>query len=1058
MRLPLVIITALLCAWTASAQVDVPALNFVSVLTNQFASPTCIAHAADGSGRLFVVEQNGVIRIVQSNSTPAQAFLNITDRVLRGSEQGLLGLAFPPGFVTNRHFYVNYIRPLDGATVISRFSVTGDANLADPNSEQIIKTIAQLSFNHKGGQLAFGPDGFLYIGMGDGGYQLPSSPLGGDPRNLAQNPRFLLGKLLRIDVESGVSPFSIPASNPFVGNTNYAPEIWALGLRNPWRFSFDRATGDLYIGDVGHDNWEEIDFQPAGSLGGQNYGWRIMEGPTNYIVPAGFTNFSQLTMPVASYHHFSVLSDGGASVIGGYVYRGPHEPRLDGKYLFGDFASGQIWGLTREGTNWLRFEVARSGFNISTFGEDDEGRLYLADYFKGRIYQIQDSRQVWKPTFSPEVSVLNSNAVIVGCASINATIHFTTTGVDPTEFDPVVPPSGIIQVSNRATNKARAFRVDLTPSQVASATFTLKVGTPTLTPPNGRITNNTVVVIATVTPGSTIFYTTNGAVPTTNSAVYSGPFRINGDTPLKAFAVANGYDDSSVVSVFYPLAIVATPVITPASAIITNGTTISVSISCSTLGAVIHYTLDGTTPDTNSLIYSEPISLSSPTTVSTRAFSSGWAPSGAASVFYGLLDFQNTIVSTVAGGAKLGLSNSVGKLAQFSSPSGVCIDRSGALYVADTGNHVIRKILLASGETSTFAGDGAADFQDGYRTNAQFAAPVSVALDSAGNLFVADDGCGVWHLRRIDTNGIVTTVLTVSGVGCSTLWQMEVDPGGTAYLGARGLGSLKISPDGAVQALTGDAGGIGIDALTNIYIAAERTVLRIKPDEAQEMFAGGGDVAFSDGPRLKSRFESAMAAAVDGATNVIISEVARIRRIGADGWVSTVAGTGIPGYRNGRGSVAQFNVATGLCVDTNGNIYVADRENHCIRKISSDSASIGIADDWQRMHFGYVGIDPNADPDHDGMSNYAEFWAGTDPLDSGSVLIIKSVSLLVDGYTQITWQSVPGKSYTVRYSSDLNTWNDLGDSVQGDGSILSSTDPTPVGQMANRIYRVFIDF
>src|SRR5207237_2403723 len=223
-----------------------------------------------------------------------------------------------------------------------------NADVADPASEQIILTIPQPYPNHNGGQLMFGPDGFLYIGIGDGGSE-------GDPQNRAQDPTSLLGKLLRIDVEGTTNGYIVPASNPFVGNPSYRPEIWALGLRNPWRFSFDRLTGDLYIGDVGETLWEEIDFQPASSCGGENYGWRIKEGNHDFNVPsAGGYDTNSLTPPIAEYGHSL-----GISVIGGFVYRGPGNSRMQGMYFYADFGSGRIWGLKHDGTNWQNRQVGQ---------------------------------------------------------------------------------------------------------------------------------------------------------------------------------------------------------------------------------------------------------------------------------------------------------------------------------------------------------------------------------------------------------------------------------------------------------------------------------------------------------------------------------------------------------------------------------------------------------------------------------------------------------------------------------------------------------------------------
>jgi len=310
---------------------------------------------ADGSGRLFVIEKSGRIRIIDNNQLLETPFLDITDRVgSNGNEQGLLGLAFHPRYQENGRFFVNYTDTSGGDTVIARFQVSSDPNVADPNSEAQLLGVDQPFANHNGGVLAFGPDAYLYAGLGDGGSQ-------GDPNGNAQNTGVLLGKILRIDVDSA-EPYAIPSDNPF-GN-----EVWAYGFRNPWRFSFDQATGDLYIGDVGQNQWEEIDFLPAGSPGGANFGWDHREGAHDYEGggPEGMID------PVAEYSH----PEGGCSVTGGYVYRGSM-PEWQGIYLYGDYCTGIIWGLIQTDGGWqtqLLFDV---DVTITSFGQDKQGEIYL---------------------------------------------------------------------------------------------------------------------------------------------------------------------------------------------------------------------------------------------------------------------------------------------------------------------------------------------------------------------------------------------------------------------------------------------------------------------------------------------------------------------------------------------------------------------------------------------------------------------------------------------------------------------------------------------------------
>lgn len=310
---------------------------------------------ADGSGRLFVIEKPGHIHILENGLLIEAPFLNIEDRVNDSSnEMGLLGLAFHPNYAQNGYFYVNYTGA-GGDTFISRFQVTDNPYLADPTSEINLLRVSQPFPNHNGGTLQFGPDGYLYAGLGDGGWR-------GDPNGNGQNTNTLLGKILRLDVDHG-EPYSIPADNPF-GN-----EIWVYGLRNPWRMSFDKLTGDLFIGDVGQNAWEEIDHVPAGSADGMNFGWNQFEGNHPY---SGNPSEAGMTFPVAEYSH----QEGGCSVTGGYVYRGSM-PEWNGIYLYGDYCTGFIWGLIKSDRGWQVQRLFDTDVRITSFGQDEAGEVYL---------------------------------------------------------------------------------------------------------------------------------------------------------------------------------------------------------------------------------------------------------------------------------------------------------------------------------------------------------------------------------------------------------------------------------------------------------------------------------------------------------------------------------------------------------------------------------------------------------------------------------------------------------------------------------------------------------
>lgn len=339
--------------------------------------PLYVTNAGDGSNRLFVLEQSGEVWIIEEGVKLDQPFLDVSELISQSalsqnySEQGLLGIAFHPEYETNGYFFINYT-DRSGGTVVARYNVSlSNPNIADATSAQIIFQIAQPFANHNGGHMDFGPDGYLYFSLGDGGSA-------NDPLGAGQNTQILLGSLLRIDV-SGELPYAIPEDNPFVGDDTSADEIWAYGLRNVWRFSFDADTGDMYIADVGQNQWEEVNFQPADFPGGANYGWNAWEATH------AFSNVSAEghVLPFAEYNH-SV----GCSVTGGYVYRGEAIPDLEAVYLFSDYCSGRVWASYRDANmQWNTSEFLSTGMQVSSFGTDESNELYIIDY-SGTLYRI----------------------------------------------------------------------------------------------------------------------------------------------------------------------------------------------------------------------------------------------------------------------------------------------------------------------------------------------------------------------------------------------------------------------------------------------------------------------------------------------------------------------------------------------------------------------------------------------------------------------------------------------------------------------------------------------
>ncbi|MCP5150994.1 MAG: PQQ-dependent sugar dehydrogenase [Chromatiales bacterium] len=370
------IVTLTVLAGTAQSAQPIGLEQVVSGLSR----PVGVRNAGDGSNRLFVVQQGGQIRIVADGQLLPSPFLDISALVSCCGERGLLGLAFHPDYAANGRFLVDYT-DTTGATVVAEYRVSStDPDAADPGSARVLLTFAQPFTNHNGGDIAFGPDGYLYIATGDGGS-------GGDPLGAGQDLTTLLGKILRIDVD-GALPYAIPPGNPFVGQPSARAEIWAYGLRNPWRIAFDRLTGDLWIADVGQNQWEEVNLEPRGIAGGRNYGWNVMEG-THCFAPSSGCDQSGLVLPVIEYDHSL-----GCSVTGGYRYRGSALPQRAGTYLFADYCSGRIWGATPgPAGSWLTEQLLDTALGITSFGEDEAGELYLTHSAggTGAVYRVANT-------------------------------------------------------------------------------------------------------------------------------------------------------------------------------------------------------------------------------------------------------------------------------------------------------------------------------------------------------------------------------------------------------------------------------------------------------------------------------------------------------------------------------------------------------------------------------------------------------------------------------------------------------------------------------------------
>ena len=427
-------------------QAVTPSAIALEPVLSGLSSPLLVTNARDGSNRLFIVEQSGRIKVLQPGASTPTVFLDIASKIVSGAERGLLGLAFHPQFSTNRRFFVDYTRLEDGATVIAEYHASAfDPNVAS-GSETVLLVIAQPFANHNGGMIEFGPDQFLYIGMGDGGSA-------NDPASRAQSIFDLLGKILRIDVDhaNGSEPYSSPADNPFFGATPGRDEIFALGFRNPWRFSFDRATGQLYAADVGQDAWEEIDIVTRGG----NYGWRVTEGNhCNPIFSAGSCSLTGFTPAIAEYAH----TNGRCSITGGYVYRGSQSSVPPNTYVYGDYCTGEIFMLNGGATSLL----LDTSMNISSFGEDEAGEIYVVG-LEGVVNRITNPNP--PPPPPPPPSVLNIRLAGVRRRSNNEALQPITVHSNGKKFDVIVVGTGYVEDSDIFVN-GRKLKTHLQPTEV----------------------------------------------------------------------------------------------------------------------------------------------------------------------------------------------------------------------------------------------------------------------------------------------------------------------------------------------------------------------------------------------------------------------------------------------------------------------------------------------------------------------------------------------------------------------------------------------------------------
>ena len=716
------------------------------------------------------------------------------------------------------------------------------------------------SSGHFGGQVAFGPDGFLYISWGDG---LVSEA--------AQDPASWRGKLLRIDVEGeGAVPYRVPPTNPFVTRTNFLPEIWALGLRNPWRFSFDRLSGDLYIGDVGGTTKEEIDFQAVETGGGQNYGWPFKEG----TIVTSSTPFTTNVM-IDPVHEYG--TPGVKAVIGGFVYRGPNASRMQGVYFYGDFGSGAVSGLKRDSGMW-QSQFLATRCSMSSFGEDEAGRLYLADRCAGKLYRIDDSGLAYAPTFSPSGQVSHTEFIGLHSATPGAVIHYTLDGSEPSLTSSEIPSGGTISVLPGQTIKALAYRADLLPSEVSSVTYSFQTAPPRFYPPSSLVTNGTRVEISTATPSSTIRYSFDGSEPTELSTEYRQPLVVTQDVWITARAFKDGYEPGESEWAGY---------------------------------SVGNY--EEWMPKTRAVL--EQLSAlpwdDSPFDLCVDRQGCLYVADFRGHRIYKVS--PDGIVSSFAGTGVPGYVDGPAETAQFASPWGMCADGDGNIFVSDSGNFRIRRID-PMGLVTTVAGNGELGIEDGPAHQAQFNELFDIDIDASGNLVVKDGAL----IRRVSVNGDVQTLFNTQtlGFGPQSPWIGVSAAGDVFFWQPSDLWPsqvlFRLSITGDLEPFAGDRAIEGVtfdgpkhqarfyyersdvvpDRLGNVFVAEGSWIRVIRPDGLTRTTGADRQFGYSD---TANRWRFFKSLSVDASGNLFSLDQNQVIRLIPSDWEAD----GIPDIAEG---------------------------------------------------------------------------------------------------------------------------------------------------------------
>lgn len=875
------------CFGGLAAPIDWPHLKLTRAAQG-LNEPVVVTGAHDGTGRVFIAERFGKIKVLVNGEILPEPFLDISPKVrTEHYSHGIMGVAFPPAFGARQHFYVHYT-PNANVVVLSRFHIPPGSSVAASDSEEVLLTTHLADQGPSVGEIAFGPDGYLYLGREATEYYQP------------QHFDNVLGKILRIDVESSTSGYAIPTNNPFASHATHRREIWSWGLVHPHSLSFDRLTGDLYLTDQQGMRCE-VNFQLAGR-GGVDYGAPIPE--YTYNDPLA-TYERQGAMPPAF-----IMTTSETYGLTGHICRDSPPSRMNGILFLGYLHSGHLAGVRRDGTNWGRQNFPEAITTAHNFGEDDSGRLYAMSRYEGTIDLIEDSGKARPPELPPS-GVIHTDTPVLTSPTPGSRIRYTTNGINPAPGDPEIPSGQSITISTgMMTVKAQALRDDLLPSDIAIATYTsFKVAFPVFVPGPSPIPNPASITITSATPGAIIRYTTNGTHPTSSSPIYSSPIIVPGDAVVFARAYKNGFQDSELNGATYTWATAQVPTFDPASGPITNATWIT--MTSPTPGAKIRYTLDGTVPVASSLRYTNRIRINGNTTVKAITFAKGYKPSAITTTRFDLVRPARPVITPVSGivsyGATIQITSATPRVTIRYTTNGLSPSTSSPVYSSAITIH--RDTLVKARAFKSQMDPSPVAVGDFRLLKAE--APVVTPADG-----VITNGTRV-TMRSLTSAAQIRYTLDGSDPGPnSPIFNKKLSVPAPVVLKARSY-APELSPSDVT--------------------VAEYRALVLQPTIVQTI-AGNGEPGFIDGPPQTARFRFPHGVCRDNHGTIYVADTGNnaIRKIDTNGVVSTFAGSGMKAHIDGVGTNAAFVEPTGIAIDPKGRLYVGDSSSGVIRLITTN--------------------------------------------------------------------------------------------------------------------------